>query len=191
MPRVPLFDTLPAAVRDRFNAEAAARGWGDLAGLSQWLAAEGYGLKKSAVGEVVSKLRAEYEGTLAEVRTLAELARVMVGADPDEQASLNDLASRLVTDQLVRTAKDLRQAGHLSIEERIPLLAKLAAPITQAQRAAVYSRRWSAEQQRAVQAAAREAALAAGVSGDTADRIAAAVQIYLPDNQRRGAGAGG
>jgi hypothetical protein len=193
MPPVRLFDTFPPEVQRRFNEEAAARGWGDLRGLSEWLAAEGYTLGKTAVGEVVQGLKAEYDETMREVRAMAELARIMVDSDPDQQASLNDLAGRLMTDQLVRAAKELRGAQDLPIEERIPLLRQLAQPITQAQRAAVYSRRWSAEQRKEAEAAAkeaaREAAKAAGLDDATAERIATGVQIYLPDNQRRGAGS--
>lgn len=181
-------DTLPADIRRELDARAQAAGWGDVRGLSVWLSEQGYSISKSAVGEHVSALKAEYDSTMREMREMAALARVMIDDDPDEQASLHDLASRLVTDQLVRAAKDLRQAQGMPIEERIPLLARIAQPITQAQRAAVYSRRWSAEQQRAAEQAAREAALAAGVDAGTAERIASGITIYLPDNQRRGAG---
>ena len=188
MPPVRKIDTLPQELRRELDDRAAAAGWGDVRGLSAWLAEQGYSIGKTAVGEHVAALRAEYDDTMREVRAMAALARIMVDEDPDQQASLNDLAGRLMTDQLVRAAKELRGAVDLPIEERIPLLKALAQPITQAQRAAVYSRRWSAEQQKAVEEAAREAAKAAGLDDATADKIATGVQIYLPDNQRRGAG---
>jgi hypothetical protein len=182
MPSVRLFDTFPPDVQRRFNAQAAACGWGDLCGLSEWLAAEGYTLGKSAVGEVVAGLKDEYDETMREVHAMAELARVLVDQDPDQQASLNDLAGRLMTDQLVRAARELRSAQDIPIEDRIPLLKQLAQPITQAQRAAVYSRRWPAEQ--------RREAKAAGLDDAIAEKIAVGVQIYLPNNGRAGAGCG-
>ena len=112
---------------------------------------------------------------------MAELARLLVDADPDEQAALNEMASRLMTDQLVRAAKELREATHLGVEERIPLLKQIAVPITQAQRAAVYARRWSAEQLQAAAAAAGEAAKAAGLD----DRAAAGISAATLERIRR------
>lgn len=195
MPPVRKIDRLPPSVRHELADRAAAAGWGDIRGLTAWLREQGYEITKSTVGEHVKGLRVEYDETMREVRAMAELARVMVDEDPDSQASLNDLAGRLMTDQLVRAAKELRDAQEMEIGHRIELLDKLARPITQAQRAAVYSRRWSVEQRREAEAAAREAAREAaklaGLDDATADRVAAGVQIYLPDNQRRGSASDG
>lgn len=174
MPPVRKIDTLPPDVRRELDARAAAAGFGDVRGLSAWLKEQGWEVSKSAVGEHVRSLRAEYDGTMREVRAMAELARLLVDADPDEQAALNEMASRLMTDQLVRAAKELREATHLGVEERIPLLKQIAVPITQAQRAAVYARRWSAEQMQAAAAAAEEAAKAAGLDAEAAAGISAA-----------------
>jgi hypothetical protein len=185
----PKVDQLPEPIRRELDARAAAAGFGDARGLSAWLAAEGYSIGKSAIAEHVASLKAEYDDTMREVRAMAELARLVAAQDADEQASLNDLATRIYTDQLVRAAKELRSTD-MAVDERIGLLQKLGQPITQAQRAAVYARRWSAEQRRQAEAAAREAALeaakAAGVDDETAERISAGVKIYLPDNQRDG-----
>ncbi|MBV5274021.1 MAG: DUF3486 family protein [Lamprocystis purpurea] len=190
MPPVSWYDRLPADFRLDFCKEAAARGWGDMVGLSAWLTERGYSIGKSAVGETVKQLRDEYDDTMREMRAMAELARQITEQDSDPTAALNDLAGRLMTDQLVRAAKELRAAEDLDISDRIKLLQKLAMPITQSQRAAVYARRWSQEQRREAEAAVREAALAAGLDDATAERVASGVKIYLPDNGRRGAGGG-
>lgn len=190
MPPVSWYAKLPEAFRRAFVDEAAARGWGDLDGLVAWLQGEGYDIRRSAVGEAVKKLHDEYDETMSEMRAMAELARQITEQDSDPTAALNDLAGRLMTDQLVRAAKELRAAEDLDISDRIKLLQKLAMPITQSQRAAVYARRWSQEQRREAEAAVREAALAAGLDDATAERVASGVKIYLPDNGRRGAGGG-
>lgn len=191
MPPVRKIDLLPADIRRELDERAAAAGWGDVRGLSAWLQDQGYEIGKTAVGEHVQALRAEYAATMREIRATVELTRLMVDADPDEQASLHEVINRMGGVALMRNLKDLAEAKDLDAEVRIPLIAKAMQANTQAQRGAVYSRRWSAEQRKAAEDAAREAARAAGLDDATAERIASGVQIYLPDNQRRGAGAGG
>lgn len=178
MPPVRKIDRLPPDIRHELDERAAAAGWGDVRGLSAWLAEQGYEISKTAVGQHVQGLRAEYDETMREVRAMAELSRVLVDQDPDQQAALNDMAARLMTDQLVRAAKELRGAVDLSIEDRIALLGRLATPITQAQRAAVYQRRHTAEVRAQIEAEARagaaeRATAAAATRGVSADGIAA------------------
>ncbi len=178
MPKVSLFDTLPEEVKEALFTRAKEAGFGNILGLTDWLNSLGYEIRKSAVGERVKAMRQEYDELTYEMRAMSELARQIVTDDPDQQAALNDLGARMVTDQLIRAARALHQAD-LPIEERIPLLNKLAQPLTQSQRAAVYSRRWSQEQRQEAEAAARaEAAERAtavatrsGLSGETVDAI--------------------
>lgn len=178
MPPVRKVDLLPPDIRRELDERAAAAGWGDARGLSAWLSEQGYEIGKTAVGEHVQALRAEYDGTMREVRAMAELSRILVEQDPDSQAALNDMAGRIMTDQLVRAAKDLRGAVDMSLEDRIGLLKQLAQPITQAQRAAVYQRRHTAEVRAQIEAEARagaadRAAVTAQAKGVSADGIAA------------------
>lgn len=174
MSKVSLFDILPEEVKEELFTRAKEAGFGNIQGLTDWLNSLGYEIRKSAVGNKVKVMRQEYDELTYEMRAMSELARQIVTDDPDQQAALNDLGARMVTDQLIRAARELHQAD-LPIEERIPLLNKLAQPLTQSQRAAVYSRRWSRDLAATIAAAMAKQVQAEG-GAVTPERLSALVR---------------
>lgn len=192
MPPVRKIDKLPREVRDELDARASAAGWGNIQGLADWLLAEGYQVSKSAVGVHVKELREQFEAAMADVRMTAELARLMAREDPDQQAVIADASTRIVQDSLLRAALQLRQDG-MDPAEMAPLLSQIARAVADVSRVTIAQRRHSdavrKQAEAEARAAAEAAAKAAGIDDETAGRIGAAIRIYLPDNQRTGAGA--
>lgn len=194
-PRSSVRTDLPEDVRAALNERLVKQGFGGYAELSEWLKVEGYQISRSALHRYGQELATEYEAAMGDVRRATELARAYADADPDDAAALTGSIARMAQESLLRILLGLRQtenadptdmARHMSSVSRA--LADLGRVTIQHSKHAADVRKAIAEEAaRIAEAAAREA----GVDGATADGIGQRIRIYLPDNQRRGAGASG
>lgn len=148
MPPVRIYDTLPTDVRRRFRAEAQARGWGDLRGLSAWLAAEGYTMGRTAVTSAVSALKREHQDTLAAAHATAELASILADQPPDERLALSVAAARVAHESLLRVTLAMRQAEDdpAAVARLMPHITRALSDLAQID---VAREKWAAERARA------------------------------------------
>lgn len=86
----------PRDVRTRLDALIIERGFGDYAGLADWLAGEGHPIGKSALHKYGQGL----ERRIEQIRLATEQAEALVAAAPDDQGALADASMRLVQERI-------------------------------------------------------------------------------------------
>lgn len=140
----------------------------------------------------VNRYAQRYQAQLQRMRERTQVAEAWIsqfGRVPEGQ--LGQMVIQLVHGLAWEHGLRLNEAAPELETEDLPaavrMLKDLAVTVERTERAAGLSTDREKALRLAAETAAREAAKAAGVDDETADRIAAGVQIYLPDNGRRGA----
>ncbi len=165
MPRRSKVLTLPAEVRKRLEALIVERGFGDYAGLADWLHAQGYDVGRMSVQRHGAKLERRIEA----LRLATEQAEALVAAAPDDAGAVADASLRMAQERIFEL---LLAADEGDLKE----LSAAAKALAETARASLAVR---AERRKALSEAAEragQAAKQAGLSSGTADAIRAAIE---------------
>lgn len=192
MPAASSVDRLPEEVRSALHLRLIESNFHGYDGLVDWLTGQGYQLSRSAVHRHGQKVQRR----INRIQASTEAAQLIAEAAPDQQDARSGAVIALVQSELFEAMLNLEEADDADPQGRIKLLSQAARAIAEASRASVNQKRWEGEVRKEYEAkaqqaieAARAAAREAGLDDDGADDVAAAIRIYLPDNQRGGAPA--
>ena len=164
MPQRSKVARLPADVRGELDQRLIAEGFGGYVALSEWLAARGFSISKSALAEHGAQLERRIEA----LRLATEQAETLIAAAPDDAGAVADASIRLAQERIFEV---LIAAEGGDLKE----LAGAARALAETARAGTAIR---SERRKALAAAAERAgkvARKAGVSPDTAAAIRAAI----------------
>lgn len=166
MPRPAKADTLPEALRRELDRRLAARAFSGYEELSQWLAAQGYEISKSALHRYGTRLKRRLEAIRAS--TLA--ARAIAEAAPDDEDLRSAAVISLVQSELFEALLAVQEASEAEDPtERLRLLAAAARAIADVARASRGQKAWARE----VAARLKELERDAGKKGLDAKTLAA------------------
>ena len=161
--------------------------------IAELLHMQGLEISRSAIHRHGQKVQQR----INRIQASTEAARLIAEAAPDQEDARSGAVIALVQSELFDAMLALEEAdGQADPQDRIKLLSQAARAIAEASRASVNQKRWADQVRKEYEikaaeavAAAKAAAREAGLDDGAADDIAAAIRIYLPDNQRAGAGA--
>ena len=174
MARRSAVDKLPPEIRDEMTAKLVADGFGNYAGLSEWLAERGYAISKSALHRFGADLEAEFDEAMQDARRSIELAKAMrASGNADDNGALLDASSSILQDQLLRISMALRKMD-VDPQEAVKLASQAARALADLGRLKVYYEKWQAElRAKAVVAADAVEAIAkkGGLSAEAMDAI--------------------
>ena len=156
---------LPQDIRQAFNQRLVEQGFQDYAGLSDWLAGQGYEISKSSVHRYGSK----FEARLEKLRLASEQARGFVDAAPDDEGAMADAAIRMVQERIF----DVMLAAE---DGDLKELSRAARAIAETARAGTAVRQERRKLLKEAANAAGKAARANGLSEDTATMIRHAIE---------------
>lgn len=148
---------LPADVKTWLNAALVEGNFSGYEDLEKLLTERGFTIGKSSIHRYGQQL----ENKLAAVRASTEAARAIAEAAPDDADLRSAAAMSLVQTEIFNVMVALQEANEASPEDRLKLMAKAAKPLAELSRASVNQKKWEAEVNNKVKAAA-----------DTAERIA-------------------
>lgn len=148
---------LPADVKTWLNAALVEGNFSGYEDLEKLLTERGFTIGKSSIHRYGQQL----ENKLAAVRASTEAARAIAEAAPDDADLRSAAAMSLVQTEIFNVMVALQEANDASPEDRLKLMAKAAKPLAELSRASVNQKKWEAEVNNKVKAAA-----------DTAERIA-------------------
>lgn len=149
--------TLPAEVRSWLDKALADGNFSGYEQLEKLLTDKGFTIGKSSIHRYGQQL----ESKLAAVRASTAAARAIAEAAPDDADLRSAAAMSLVQTEIFNVMVALQEANDAEPEERLKLMAKAAKPLAELSRASVNQKKWEAEVNSKVKAAA-----------DTAERIA-------------------
>lgn len=179
MARRSAVDKLPPDIRDEMTAKLVADGFGNYAGLSEWLAERGYTISKSALHRFGADLEAEFDAAMQDARRSIELARAMrASGNADDDGVLLDAASSVLQDQLLRISLALRTV-EADPQEAVKLVSQASRALADLGRLKVSYEKWQAEEREKIRAEERAraaeqattAAKAGGASHEVITRI--------------------
>jgi len=177
MPPPRKIDLLPEDVRQELDGLIIGNGFGGYTGLSQWLAAKGFEISKTAVGAYGQKL----ERRLAAVKASTDAARMIAAAAPDDADDRSNAIISLVQTEMFDALLCLQEATDEDLEpgERVAIISNAAKHVATLSRASVNRHKWAVEIRAKMEAAAadvRKLAAGAGVSEETLAAIDARLQ---------------
>lgn len=176
-PRSKVFD-LPAELRAELDRRLVDSGFGGYRDLSDWLAAEGYQIGKSALHSYGSDLEEDFNRTMGEVQRTQQLAQAFAEANADARGALVGATARIASESLLRITMALRQS-----EEDPAKLAKLmpniARSLGELGRLTISQEQWAQELRETAAAEARKQALT-----EVADRVSAEGGAATPERLR-------
>ena len=193
MPARSSVDQLPDPVRAELHQRLIDSGFHGYDAMATWLQDQGYQISRSAV----HRHGQQVQQRINRIQASTEAAKLIAEAAPDQEDARSAAVIALVQSELFDAMLQLEEAdGEEDPAARIKLLSQSARAIAEASRASVSQKRWADEVRKEYEAKAAEAIAAAkavareaGLDDGAADDIAAAIRIYLPDNQRAGAAA--
>lgn len=100
---------LPAELREALNARLVQQGFGGYDEIVAWLAAQGHQISRSAVHRHGSKLEADYEAAMGDVRRARELARAYAADDGDDGLAMTHAMTGIAQESLLRVLFAVRQ----------------------------------------------------------------------------------
>lgn len=164
--------TLPPELRAELDARLVNSGFGGYQGLSEWLAGEGFDIKKSALHVYGSDLKEDFERTMGEVSRTQQLAQAYAEANPDEQSALTNATVRIAQESLLRITIALRQMdedpGAVAV-----LMPKVTRALADLGRLDISREKWAAEREQEIRRdAASRAEKVAKQGGLSADAVA-------------------
>ena len=165
MPARSKIAVLPEDVRAELDRRLIANGFGGLADLSEWLSSQGFAISKTSVQRHSSLL----ERRIEQVRQATLASEALVEAVGDEQGSMADASLRLIQSKI----HDLMMAAE---DDDLKSLAAAARALADVARASVSVQRERRKVLREAAAKANRVARRAGISGDTAAAIRAAIE---------------
>jgi hypothetical protein len=167
MPPRSKIDQLPAEVRAEFDRELIARNFSGYVELSEWLAARGFTIGKSAVGVYGLNLQRRLDA----IRASTEAARLISQAAPDDADERSNAIISLVQTEIFESLLALQEASEeTDPAERVTILGKAAKNIAALTRASVARNKWATEVKAKVEAAVadvKKIASQAGISEET------------------------
>ena len=160
---------LPADVKTWLNAALVDGNFSGYEELEKLLAEKGFTIGKSSIHRYGQQL----ENKLAAVRASTEAARAIADAAPDDADLRSAAAMSLVQTEIFNVMVALQEAGEESNpEDRLKLMAKAAKPLAELSRASVNQKKWEAEVNNKVKAAADAAERIAKKGGLSASSVA-------------------
>lgn len=161
--------TLPPDVRAWLDKALAAGNFSGYEQLEALLAERGYSIGKSSIHRYGQAL----ESKLAAVKASTEAARAIAEAAPDDADLRSAAAMSLVQTEIFNVMVALQEADQESEpEERLKLMARAAKPLAELSRASVNQKKWEAEVNAKVKAAADAAERIATKGGLSAGSVA-------------------
>lgn len=163
--------TLPNEVRAWLERALAEQGFGGYELLEQLLADKGYSIGKSSIHRYGQQLEAK----LAAVRASTAAARAIAEVAPDDKDLRSAAAISLVQTEIFNVMVAMQEAAAgADPEERLKLMSRAAKPLAELSRASVNQKKWEAEVNAKVKAAADAAeriAKKGGLSAASVDEI--------------------
>lgn len=160
---------LPADVKSWLNAALVDGNFSGYEQLEKLLTDKGFTIGKSSIHRYGQQL----ENKLAAVRASTEAARAIAEAAPDDADLRSAAAMSLVQTEIFNVMVALQEAGEESNpEDRLKLMAKAAKPLAELSRASVNQKKWEAEVNNKVKAAADAAERIAKKGGLSATSVA-------------------
>lgn len=160
--------TLPPDVRTWLDRALAAGNFSGYEQLEALLTEKGFTIGKSSIHRYGQQLEAK----LAAVRASTEAARAIAEAAPDDADLRSAAAMSLVQTEIFNVMVTLQEANNANPEERLKLMAKAAKPLAELSRASVNQKKWEAEVNGKVKAAADAAERIAKKGGLSATSVA-------------------
>ncbi|MDF9393855.1 MULTISPECIES: phage protein Gp27 family protein [Methylococcus] len=109
MPRVKAVNKLPREIREELNARLVESGFGGYAGLSEWLASQGYSIGTSALHRHGADFKEEYENEMAERRVILDTIKAAKSVAADDDGSIQDATNDAVAAENLRFLYRLRK----------------------------------------------------------------------------------
>ncbi|MEM7047065.1 MAG: DUF3486 family protein [Pseudomonadota bacterium] len=134
MPRPAKIDLVPDAVRKGLEEKLIKNGFGGYAGLSEWLAEQGYEISKSALGYWGK----DFKDRLKTIRASTHQARAIIDECPDDDGAANDALIRLVQERVFALLIESKRAAAGDV-------VKIARAVADIARASVSQKRLMAE----------------------------------------------
>ena len=156
---------LPARVRKQLDRKLVEKAFSGYAELSDWLAAEGYAIGKSALHEYGSAL----ERRIEQLRYATDAAEALRAGAPDDAGAVAEASLRMAQERIFQLMLAAERGDMKEMSSASRALAEVA-------RASISIRRERRQVLSEAAEAADAAAIAAGVSADTAALIRAAIQ---------------
>ena len=160
---------LPAAVRARLDTRLVEGGFSGYAALADWLSGEGFEISHAAVHRYGQALERKIEA----MRLATEQAKAIVAGSPDAEGAMSEATLRMAQERLF-TLLNESEGGNL---KEVAAAARAVADMARAGISVATERRRAAEAERAAAAERADGAMRrAGLSGEVAAAIRAAVE---------------
>lgn len=164
-------DLLPEAKRQELEQRLIAHSFSNYDALAEWLAAEGFEISRASIYRWGSK----FEERVKAVGIIAQQARAMREANPDDDGAVTDMLTRMAQEKMFDVLMELE------IDPETIDPTKLFRAVADMNRSAVAAKKYQAEVKQRAQVAADavaktlKAAGAKGLSADTAAEIRAKI----------------
>jgi hypothetical protein len=158
MPPRSKVDQLPDAVRDELERRLVGSKFSNYREHVEWLASQGYEIRKSAL----HSFGQGYEAELEALRMSVAEAKEVVKAVPDDEGAMNDALQRLVSHRLYQVIRE----GEIDMTPKT--LSTMARAIADLGRASIAQKRHMSEMQKKGGEVIAEMAKAAGMDEDQA-----------------------
>lgn len=168
MPAPSKMALLPDAIREEFNRQLVANGFGNYDGLTAWLREHGYEISRAAVG----RYGQAFKEKLGALRQATEQARIIMEESPDDEGALGEALTRLAQEKIFSVLLEL-EVDTSKID-----LAKLTKSVADLARSSVAQKKWQVEIREKAMAAAEEATEIAKKGGLT-DEAAAEIRAKI------------
>lgn len=168
MPPRSIVEMLPEQIREQLNAKLIASGFSGYRDLAEWLTAEGYEIKKSAL----QNYGARFEDRLQAMHIATGQAKAIVEHSPDDEGSMSEALMRLVQEKCFNILMEME------VDPSKVNLSSMARAVAELGRASVTQKKYAAEvRERAKQAAsaAEKIAKKGGLSADAVNEIRSAI----------------
>lgn len=175
MPKPKKVDLLPQEIKRNLEAKLVEHGFADYVELSDWLAAQGYEISKSAL----HRYGAEFKEQLEKMQVVAHQTRAIIEAFPDDEDITAQALSRLSQTQMFNllqgididvVARDLEFGS----EDAVNKYTKLLGAMTKLNQGSLNLKKYVAEIKAKAKSVADEVsdrALKGGLSDTTVDEI--------------------
>ncbi|MDO8940891.1 MAG: DUF3486 family protein [Methylicorpusculum sp.] len=168
MPPRPAITLLPDAILSELNQRLIDNSFSDYAGLSGWLAEQGFNISKTAVFNHGSSLQAKMEKSMARARERMEIAKALRGASDEDKAALMEANEMVAMDQIMDLFESV---ADMELDERTKAVPKLVRAIADLNRSAIGSSKWKREFEAEAKRQAREEAALAATSAAKAEGV--------------------
>lgn len=168
MPPRSKVEQLPEGVRAELDARLIQAGFSGYRDLAEWLTAQGFEIKKSAL----QNYGAQFEERVAALKMATDQARAIVAESPDDEGAMSEALMRLTQEKLFTVLMEIQ------VDPSKVNLNSLARSIAELGRASVTQKKYVQEVRERALAAADAAAKIAkrgGLSGAAVTEIRSAI----------------